>query len=161
MQYEGEVRERWSTFVTGPLRDRLVWRRDQIADVAWHRVGTREVRVRGARLYRPFLGEAVVPVGDAAAEAGDLVFAPEEAGRWVGLGTYRVAAHPTLADREASYAFALGDTLEVALPDGRRVAALEVRVTPRGPAGRLEGSLWVDCDSGALVRERYRVHGGG
>jgi hypothetical protein len=66
-------------------------------------------------------------------------------------------AHPLADGADSLYAFSLGDSLQIRLPDKSVVQLREIRVRARRPESRLiVGSLWVDVASGSLVRASYR-----
>jgi hypothetical protein len=67
------------------------------------------------------------------------------------------ALHPLADSAEVEYRYALGDTLRLGLPDGRRIVLLEVRVEPRRADFNLvAGSLWFESENASLVRASYR-----
>ncbi len=52
----------------------------------------------------------------------------------------------------------MGDTLVLSLPDGHTVRAVELQVMPtEADVHRITGSLWIEPESGALVRAVYRL----
>jgi hypothetical protein len=65
--------------------------------------------------------------------------------------------HPLEGGAESVYRYALGDSVTLAFPDGRKIRLREIRVIPRGPRYDLiVGSLWIDEASGQIVRAVYR-----
>lgn len=67
-------------------------------------------------------------------------------------------AHPLADDAEEHYRFRSGDTLVLSLPGGERLRAVELQVIPRRASiHHWTGQLWIEPESGALVRAVYRL----
>jgi hypothetical protein len=67
-------------------------------------------------------------------------------------------SHPLGAGATADYRFSSGDTLTLTFPDGRSLSVTELRVVPRSQdVHRIMGSLWIEPETGALVRAVYRL----
>ena len=67
-------------------------------------------------------------------------------------------AHPLAEGADSLYRFRSGDTLTLSFPDGRRLRAIQLDVLAReADSHRISGSLWIDHESGALVRAVYRL----
>ncbi|HJQ20065.1 MAG TPA: hypothetical protein VJ867_06935 [Gemmatimonadaceae bacterium] len=65
--------------------------------------------------------------------------------------------HPLDPGADSLYVLTLGDSIAFRLPDHSTIQLREIRVRPRRPAQQLiVGSLWVDRETGALVRAAYR-----
>ena len=65
---------------------------------------------------------------------------------------------PLRPDSERHYQFRSGDTISVALSDGRTVRAVSVTVIPRYRHIRLVSAImWIDPESFAIVRVAYRL----
>lgn len=66
-------------------------------------------------------------------------------------------AHPLADGSEAFYRYRGGDTLTLRLGEGRTVRAVELIAIPRrGSFHHLRASLWIEPESGAVVRALYR-----
>jgi hypothetical protein len=66
--------------------------------------------------------------------------------------------HPLATGAEAYYRYATGDSVGIRLPDGRRIALRELRITARKANWRaFVGSFWFDVERGSLVRAAYRM----
>jgi len=142
-----------------PGRDRLLFRRQDVARVDWPRGGTARVEVIGARELEPAetgAGAMHVPHGlrsDAAAHAFD----PADDRIFLGFSDSSFIRHPLAAGAEADYRYRSGGTTVIRLQDGRRVRLRELVVLPRRPSFQLvEGSLWVDSATNALVQALLR-----
>ena len=71
-------------------------------------------------------------------------------------GDFRVA-HPLAEGSEAFYRYRSGDTLSLRLPGGRTIRVVELGAIPRVASFRhLRASLWLEPESGALVRAIFR-----
>lgn len=67
-------------------------------------------------------------------------------------------AHPLAEDGDVHYRFRSGDTLILSLPGGERLRAVELQVIPRTASiHHWTGQLWIEPESGALVRAVYRL----
>ena len=66
-------------------------------------------------------------------------------------------AHPIAAGSEEFYRYRSGDTLSLRLPTGRTVRMVEVNAIPRVASfNHLRASLWIEPETGALVRAIFR-----
>lgn len=66
-------------------------------------------------------------------------------------------AHPLADGSEQHYRYRSGDTLSLRLPGGRTVRSVELNAIPRVASfHHLRASLWIEPESGALVRAIYR-----
>jgi hypothetical protein len=67
-------------------------------------------------------------------------------------------AHPLAPGADTLYQFQSGDTLTLSLPDGRRLLTVQLDVLPReADVHRIAGTLWIEPESGALVRAVYQL----
>lgn len=169
--YQVVVRQRMSSsiglaggFGLGPVgTDRLAARFESVARVGWHHRNGAWGEILAARAVAPIVGAV-----DAEPEDDDIpLVLPYYPGRdrlWP-MSEMRDAlpgrddwiAHPLSPGADSLYDFAIGDSLTITLPDGRAIRLREIRVQPRRPAERLiVGSLWIDAESGSLVRAAYR-----
>ena len=72
----------------------------------------------------------------------------------------RAAVHPLAAAGPAHYRYAITDSQRVRLPDGGAIRLQRVEVRPRTVAPALvAGYLWLDQDSGEVVRFTFRFVG--
>ena len=66
-------------------------------------------------------------------------------------------AHPIAGGSEQFYRYRSGDTLSLRLPTGRTVRMVEVNAIPRVASfHHLRASLWIEPETGALVRAIFR-----
>lgn len=164
--YEGVMRERIHIGIPAFRfrRARTLFDQERIARLRWEREGGRFVEWVGAQRRIPGAGvpetaqdgidarlvQSLLLEGAPPALAFDpwndrLVFG----GSWF--------EHPLADSAEVNYQFSLGDTIPLTTPGGRVVTAIELRMEPsRADVHLLEGSLWFDQNSGALVRATYR-----
>lgn len=168
--YQAVVRQRFSGGIglarglVGTVgRERLAARIESVARVGWHHEHGAWGEIIGARSVVPIVGEL-----DMDAEDDDIALVlPYYPGRdrlWP-ISELRDAMpnaddwieHPLGTGADSLYRFSGGDSLGIRLPDGGIVRVREIRVRPRRPDSRLVvGSLWVDVESGSLVRAAYR-----
>jgi hypothetical protein len=143
-------------------RPRLAARLESVARVGWHHEFGAWAELLGARSVAPIVGEldmgaeqdaALVlpyyPGKDRLWPFSQLEEALHDHDEWI--------SHPLNAGADSVYEYSVGDSLIIRLPDGNVVRVRELRIRPRRPASRLVvGSLWVDIESGSLVRAAYR-----
>jgi hypothetical protein len=164
VHYVAVVQERFAVGLRMPLKDRTLYRSERAARIVWNRDGPLVVQVLG--------GREQAPVGPLRAVArpglADAPFEPLHDRLFFGLAPTESAdeargedfwfEHPLEADWRDGYRFATGDTLTLGLPGGRRLQAVELRVVPtEADVHRMAGSLWIEPESGALVRAVYRL----
>ncbi len=165
LEYTAKVRQRIAFALRAPLKDRTLYRMESTHRVFWKRDSDMVVQVLALReqtsdgvVVRPnrqgLFDEAFDPMNDRLlfgfadrdADLGD----PDE-------DDFRFE-HPLYVEYRDSYRFVTGDTLTLSLPDGRRLRAIELQVVPRtASVHRMTGSLWIEPESGALVRAVYRL----
>ena len=162
--YEATVTQRIGVSLRTRLRDRTVYRAETAHRVFWNKDGPVAIEVLGLREQTP----SGVEVEEFDPGLVDHVYEPDRdrlllggAGREAGgerdPDDFRVL-HPLERDEARHYVFASGDTITLALPDGRLVRAVELRVSPRArSSNKIVGSLWIEPASGALVRATYRL----
>lgn len=169
VRYTALVRQRLAVQLRTPLKDRTLYRSESASRVFWDRDRPDLVQALAAREQTPVgvtppedfttggaSGEAFDPAGDRlffGAERSDDMDEtdPEEADDfWF--------HHPLAGGSTEHYRFESGDTLTLSFPDGRSLSAVELRVLPAvADAHRIAGSLWIEPESGALVRAVYRL----
>lgn len=180
VRYTARIEQRIAAAIRTPLKDRVVYRNETAARAFWDRDYEPVVQVLGTR--------SRYPGRDIAVREGDLdwlddlpfdrPFEPGGDRLLFGLTDpdadyFRIDvddresyesgdafwfAHPLAVGADAHYRFRSGDTLTVALPDGRSLTAVQLQVLPReADAHRITGTLWIEPQSGALVRAVYRL----
>ena len=148
-------------------RDRLMFRREDVARVRWQRGVGAWVELKGARTAIP------IAPADAQDSAGrDMNFDDDAAipyfpgyeSLWIGGGVAkaqvdeREIVHPLAEGAEAYYTYATGDSMSLRLPDGAAIHLRELKVRPRQPRWNVVvGSLWFDVATGQLVRAAFRL----
>ncbi|MEK9500480.1 hypothetical protein WI372_05785 [Gemmatimonadota bacterium DH-20] len=173
VRYTAMVRQRIAAQLRTPLKDRTLYRNESAARVFWDRDHETLTQVLGVRSRYPGRDIAIEEGGlesilddftiDGAFDPGGdrLVFGmgsndrsddfqPDDDDFWV--------AHPLAPGADSLYRFRSGDTLVLSLPDGRELRAVRLDVLPRvADVHRMSGSLWIEPESGALVRAAYRL----
>jgi hypothetical protein len=167
LQYTANVKQRVGVSLRTPLKDRTLYRMESAHRVFWVRDGDQVVQILALREQTPvgvdddddevdsgFFDGAFDPMNDrllfGLAGDEDDVGDPAEDDFWF--------EHPLYPEYRDAYRFASADTLTLSLPDGRRVQAVELQVVPkRADVHRMTGSLWIEPESGALVRAVYRL----
>lgn len=155
--YEALVREHVSAGMRALRRDRLLYRREVASRIRWHHVLPPVVEVLGAREVVPIvMSRAGVPEG-LHGELPHLVHDPAD-DRLLGLGDGDYLRHPLAGGSERDYRFASGGTTVLALPGGRTIRLLELRLLPRRADSRLlGGALWLDSETYAVVQAAFRL----
>ena len=161
------MKQRIAVSLRTPLKDRTLYRMESAHRVFWRRDGDMLVQVLALREQTPggvvegatsqgLFDQPFDPMDDrllfglAGSGEDEDVGDPDEDGFWF--------EHPLYAEYGDAYRFASGDTLTLSLPDGRRVRAIELQVVPKSASvHRMTGALWVEPESGALVRAVYRL----
>ena len=153
----------------GPLGgERTLATRESVGDVTWSRANGAFIAMKGQRRAINTAIPVPNPVGDLLVPVPwypgmDALWLPSSngptgrAGRDAAVDTTELV-HPISLGSEAYYTFALGDSVSIALPDGRRVVLRELRARPRAPRWNLTvGSYWFDSERAQLVRAIYRL----
>lgn len=151
--YQATVTQRIGVGVRALRRDRMLFGQELAARIDWRRDGPTRVEVIGARQRVPAaIGGDHVP-DDLDDNIAWLVIDPSADYLRIAGDDAEGFVHPLREGSEADYTFVSGDTTTIALPDGRIVRLLELRVRPRRAEFRLmSGSLWFDADSYGMVR---------
>jgi hypothetical protein len=169
LKYTAVVRQRIGASLRTPLKDRTLYRMESAHRIFWSRDSDHLVQVLALRQQSPigvlpldediledidFFDEGFDPTADrlmfGLADNDDDFGDADEDDFWF--------EHPLYPEWVQSYWFDTGDTLTVSLPDGRRVLAVELQVIPRvADVHRMAGSLWIEPETGALVRAVYRL----
>ncbi|MDT8368223.1 MAG: hypothetical protein RQ745_03380 [Longimicrobiales bacterium] len=173
VRYTALVRRRFVASLRTPLRDRTLYHQEAASRVFWDRdrdqitqilassqevpeapEGTGIVLGGGGSNFEPIgFGDAFDPGGDrlifGAAPSGDVDEVDHDE-----FFVY----HPLGSFAEEAYRYEVGDTLTLTLPDAREIRAVELTVVPRiASPNHLTGTLWIEPESGALVRAAYRL----
>src|SRR3569833_252475 len=142
---------------------RLAARFESVARVGWSETSGAWAEILAARSVLPMFGS-----GPPEPETGEVALVlPYYPGRdwlWPTTELYRALptardwiVHPLSAGADSVYEFSVGESLDIRLPDRRAIHVRELRVRPRRPSPRLiVGSLWIDAETGNLVRTAYR-----
>ena len=162
-RYSALIRQRAAVRLRVPLRDRIIYRNEAAVRAFWQRGRDAVMQVLGSRSY--------YPGRETAAREGDLdwlddlaleePFEPGSDHLFVGMmgptSEYPVA-HPLAPGADSLYHFASGDTLTLLLPGGERFRTIRLDVSARqADSRRISGALWIEPESGALVRAVYRL----
>ncbi len=179
-RYTALIEQRAAAAIRTPLKDRVVYRNETAVRAFWDRDHDPVVQVLGNRSRYPGRDIAMragdldwlddLPF-DRPFEPGDdrLLFgigdADEELFRLDtdDLGSDEVEnafwlAHPLGAKAADFYQFRSGDTLTLSFPDGRTLSTVRLDVLPlEADVHSISGVLWIEPESGALVRAVYRM----
>lgn len=152
-------------------RERLLWRGENASRVRWQRgIGAR-VEVLGARMAAPIV-QGVEDAekdmqGELESELDDMLAVPYYPGKdqlWlfemVGSSDEDgdpMLIHPVAEGSEAYFTFASGDSVDIVLPDGKRIKLREIIATPRQAVWNLVvGSFWFETEHANLTRAVMR-----
>jgi hypothetical protein len=171
VRYAALIQQRIAAAIRTPLKDRTIYRSETAVRAFWDKDYDAVVQVLGTRSQYPgrdiaaregdldFLDD--MPFDEPFEPGGDRLFfgltdedsdgfQPSDDDFWI--------AHPLAEGADSLYQFRSGDTLTLSLPDGRRLQAVQLDVLPRrADVHRITGSLWIEPESGALVRAVYRL----
>ncbi|MHB1328420.1 MAG: hypothetical protein ACYC2K_09485, partial [Gemmatimonadales bacterium] len=157
--YRAAVSQRIGVGVRAVGRDRMLFRQEVAANIEWFRDKPSRIEVVGARQGVPIALRGDQVPEDLRSGLRDLVINPaEDVLRFAGLGEDNEGfIYPLRDGGERDYRFAKGDSTIIALPSGKRIRLLELRVIPRRSDWRLmSGTLWFDGDTHGLVRMIFR-----
>ncbi|MDE2793390.1 MAG: hypothetical protein OXL34_01105 [Gemmatimonadota bacterium] len=171
LRYSALIRQRSATKIRALFRDRTLYHNETAVRAFWERDRQPVVQVLGTRSEYPgrdiairegdldFLEDLPFdrpfdPGSDrllfGIPDQGNLSLEPEDDEYWL--------AHPLAEGADSLYRFRSGDTLTLSFADGRRLRAIQLDVLPReADAHRISGALWIEPESGALVRAVYRL----
>lgn len=170
VRYTALIRQRIAAQIRTPLKDRTLYRNESAARVFWDRDYDPVVQVLGTRAQYPGRDIAIdegdldllddLTIEGAFDPGGDrLIFGltdrddvtePDDDEFWI--------AHPLAPGADTLYTYRSGDTLLLRLPDGRELRAVQLDVLPRvADVHRITGSLWIEPETGALVRAVFRL----
>jgi len=171
-RYTAVIRQRIAAAVRTPLKDRIIYRNETAVRAFWDEDYDAVVQVLGTRSQYPGRSIAVregdldwlddLPFDEPFDPGSDRLFLglsgsgdDDEDGEdspmdWI--------AHPLAEGADTLYRFQSGDTLTLSLPDGRALRSVRLDVLPRvADVRRITGTLWIEPESGALVRAVYRL----
>ena len=170
-RYTALIRQRAATSIRALFRDRVLYHNETVVRAFWERDHEPVVQVLGTRSEYPGRQIAIEdgdldwledlsfdrpfdPGSDrllfGIPDEGNLSLEPEDDEYWL--------AHPLAGGADSLYRFRSGDTLTLSLQDGSRLQAIQLDVLPReADAHRISGVLWIEPESGALVRAVYRL----
>ena len=177
VRYTAVIKQHIAAGLRTPLKDRTLYRNESAVRAFWDRDHDALFQVLGTRAQYPGRDNREMAgaldwmddlsIDDPFEPGGDrLLFAlggnrdqrsseqgppdPDESDFWF--------AHPLAAGADTLYRFRSGDTLTLSLPDGRRLRTVQLDVLPRvADVHRITGTLWIEPESGALVRAVYRL----
>ncbi len=143
--------------------EKLLFRGDNVANIAWRRGVGVWVNPVGSRMTVPVANEV----------SGDMVssvsipYFPGRETLWFPSSNFGVVKsdideremiHPLARGAEYYYRYETGDSISIRLEGGRVIRVRELRIIARRPEYRLfVGSFWFDQDGGQLVRAAYRM----
>jgi len=143
--------------------EKLLFRGDNVANIAWRRGVGVWVNPIGSRMTVPVANEV----------SGDMVssisipYFPGRETLWFPSSNFGVVKsdideremiHPLARGAEYYYRYETGDSISIRLEGGRVIRVRELRIIARRPEYRLfVGSFWFDQDGGQLVRAAYRM----
>ena len=173
VRYTALIQQRIAAAIRTPLKDRILYRNETAVRAFWDQDYDAVVQVLGTHSQYPGRSIAVregdldwledLPFDEPFEPGGDrLLFgldtdeddSPFEQN--AGDGFWIV--HPLAEGSDSVYRYESGDTLSLSLPDGRVLRTIQLDVLPReANIHRISGSLWIEPESGALVRAVYRL----
>ena len=173
VRYTALIKQRIAAAIRTPLKDRILYRNETAVRAFWDQDYDAVVQVLGTHSQYPGRSIAVregdldwledLPFDEPFEPGGDRLlfgfdddddnsaFEQDEEGEfWI--------AHPLADGADSLYQYESGDTLSLFFPDGRRLQTIQLDVLPReADIHRISGSLWIEPESGALVRAVYRL----
>ncbi len=172
VRYTSVIKQRIAAGIRTPLKDRTIYRNESAVRAFWDRDHDPILQVLGSSAQYPGREAAMAedswswmndlaidspfePGGDRllfglANEDAQEMSNPDESDFWF--------AHPLASGADSLYRFRSGDTLTLSLPDGRRLLTVQLDVLPReADVHRISGTLWIEPETGALVRAVYQL----
>jgi hypothetical protein len=172
VRYTSVIKQRIAAGIRTPLKDRTIYRNESAVRAFWDRDNDALIQVMGSRAQYPgreaaksdeawsWMDDLAIdspfePGGDrllfgVANEDAAEISNPDESDFWF--------AHPLAPGADTLYRFQSGDTLTLSLPDGRRLLTVQLDVLPReADVHRISGTLWIEPETGALVRAVYQL----
>lgn len=143
--------------------EKLMFRGDNVAQVAWRRDVGVWVNPIGSRMTVPMADR----VDGNMVDAVSIPYYPGRETLWFPSSEFGVVKtdvderdmiHPLARGAEYYYRYETGDSIDIKLPGGRTIKVRELRITARRPDWKLfVGSFWFDREGGQLVRAAYRM----
>jgi hypothetical protein len=159
--YTANVSQRMGAGIRALSRDRMLFREELSARIAWKRDGKSTITVTGARQGIPVASRKDRVPGDLDGSVRWLVVNPAE--DYLGLiggggdDLDDGFVYPLRVGGELDYRFASGDTMRITLQSGKQLTLRELKFTPRRSDWRLmAGSLWFDAETYGLVRAVFK-----
>ena len=167
LRYQAVIRQRIAAKIRAPLKDRVLYRDETAVRAFWDHEYDAVVQVLGAKSQYPGWSSArddgdMGWLDDLAFDepfdpGGDRLFLGDTDLDYEPGDDYWIA-HPLAEGADSLYRYASGDTLTLSFPDGRRLQTVQLDVLPReADIHRISGTLWIEPESGALVRAVYRL----
>ena len=175
-RYTALIKQRIAAKLRTPLKDRILYRNETAVRAFWDKDYEPVVQVLGTRSQYPGRSIAVregdfdwldeLPFDRPFDPGGDRLFFGLDGGNDRNVDDEDRAeegidiwlAHPLAPGADTLYRYESGDTLTLSLPDGRRLQTIQLDVLPRvADSRRITGSLWIEPETGALVRAVYRL----
>ena len=154
--YRALVRQRMYLGLRALRRDRVLYRQEMTARIAWQRGGPDTVSVVGAREGVPIASGDIAIPEDLVKDAPDVVFDPADHRLVIGLDDSSFMEQPLAPAGATNYRFRSGDTTETELAE-RSIRVIELRVAPRrADVHLMAGSLWIDAATGDVVEVLFR-----
>ena len=171
LRYSALIRQRSAAAMRTFLKDHVVYHNETAVRAFWERDRESVVQVLGTRSMYPGREIAIregdlewledLPFDEPFEPGGDrLLFgmADPEAEPFEPKNDDFWFAHPLAEGADSLYRFRSGESLTLSFPGGRRLVATRLDVLAReADAHRISGSLWIEPESGALVRAVYRL----
>ncbi len=157
--YTAKVSQRIGVGIRALSRDRMLFRQELAAKIEWKRDAQSKIEIIGARQGIPIVYRGDQVPEDLEDDARSLVINPaEDYLKVIGLQDNEDGfVYPLRAGGEKDYRFEAADSIVIALPTGKRIRLMELKVIPRRAEWRLmSGSLWFDGDTYGLVRAVFR-----
>jgi len=171
-RYTAVIQQRIAAAIRTPLKDRIIYRNETAVRAFWDEDHEAVVQVLGTHSQYP--GRSI------AVREGDLdwledlpfdePFDPGSDRLFLGFGASTDEdddgqdpavdwiAHPLAPGADTLYRYESGDTLTLSLPDGRVLRSVQLDVLPRvADVHLITGTLWIEPESGALVRAVFRL----
>lgn len=169
LRYTAVIRQRAAVTIRALWRDRVIYHNETAVRAFWERENMPVVQVLGTRSEYPGREIAIregdlnwledMPFDRPFEPGGEVLLGfPDQDDPATEPGDDYWLAHPLAEGADSLYRFRSGDTLTLSFPDGRRLRAIQLDVLAReADSHRISGSLWIEHDSGALVRAVYRL----
>jgi hypothetical protein len=157
--YTATVKQRIGVGIRAVSRDRMLYRQEMVAKIAWKRDAPSTIEIVGAREGVPIAVKGDRIPEDLEETARSLVLDPaEDYLRLIGGERNDDGfVYPLRVGGESDYRFAAGDTTTISLPSGKQIRLVSLRVLPRRSDWRLmAGTLWFDAESHGVVQVVFR-----